>query len=52
MLSLKGRVDFTCVICCNQTHFASAVGHEFVDASFESVLWTLERFRHALVLSV
>ena len=28
---LKGRVDFTCLFCCNQTHFASAVGHELVD---------------------
>ena len=23
-LSLKGRVDFTCLFCCNQTHFTSA----------------------------
>ena len=30
-LSLKGRVDFTCLNCFNQTHFASAVGHELVD---------------------
>ena len=30
-LSLKGRVDFTCLNCFCQTHFASAVGHEFVD---------------------
>ena len=27
----EGRVDFTCRLCCNQTHFASAVGHELVD---------------------
>ena len=31
MLSLKGRVDFTCLNCFGQTHFASAVGHELVD---------------------
>ena len=52
MLSLKGRVDFTCLICCNQTHFAFSVGHDLVDPSFESVLWKLECFRHALVVSV
>ena len=52
MLSLMGRVDFTCLICCNQTHFALTVGHELVDPSFESVLWKLESFRHALVVSV
>ena len=23
-------VDFTCLICCNQTHFALTVGHELV----------------------
>ena len=22
-LSLKGRVDFTCLLCCNETHIAS-----------------------------
>ena len=38
MLSLKGRVDFTCLICCNQTHIAFSVGHEFANPSFESVL--------------
>ena len=32
MLSLKGRVDFTCLKCLSQTHFASAVGHELVDS--------------------
>ena len=52
MLSLKGRVDFTCLICCNQTHFAFSVGHEVVDPSFESVLWKSECFKHALVVSV
>ena len=31
MLSLKGRVAFTCLNCFSQTHFASAVGHESVD---------------------
>ena len=31
MLSLKERVDFTCLNCFGQTHFASAVGHELVD---------------------
>ena len=51
-LSLKGRVDFTCLTCCNQTHFAFPVGHEFVNPSFESVLWKFECFRHALVVSV
>ena len=30
-LSLNGRVDFTCLNCLSQTHFASAVGHELVD---------------------
>ena len=50
--SLKGRVDFTCPFCCNQTHFASAVGHDLVDPSFESVLLKLECFRHALAVSV
>ena len=30
-LSLKGRVDITCLHCFSQTHFASAVGHESVD---------------------
>ena len=30
-LSLKGRVDFTCLFCCNQTHFAFSDGHELVD---------------------
>ena len=45
-------VDFTCLICCNQTHFAFTVGHELVVPSFESVLWTLECFRHAIVVSV
>ena len=30
-LSLKGRIDFTCLNCFSQTHFASAVGHEFVN---------------------
>ena len=48
MLSLKGRVDLTCLICCNQTHFAFSVGQ----TSFESVLWKLECIRHALVVSV
>ena len=24
-------VDSTCLFCCNQTHFASAVGHDLVD---------------------
>ena len=51
-LSLKERVDFTCLICCNQAHFAFPVGHEFVNPSFELVLWKLECFRHALVVSV
>ena len=46
MLSLKGRVDFTCLICCNQTPFAFSAGHEVVDPSFE------ECFRQALVVSV
>ena len=27
----EGRVDFPLLLCCNQTHFASAVGHEPVD---------------------
>ena len=31
MLSLKVRVDFTCLICCGQTHFALTVGHELVE---------------------
>ena len=44
--------DFTCLICCNQTHFAFSVGYELVDPSFESVLWKFECFRHALVVSV
>ena len=48
----EGRVDFTCLVCCYQTHFALTVGHELVDPSFESVLWKLECFRHALVVSV
>ena len=30
-LILEGRVDFTCLLCCNQTHFASAVEHGLVD---------------------
>ena len=30
MLSLKGRVDFTCLNCVSQTHFASAVEHGLV----------------------
>ena len=30
-MSLKGRVDFTCLNCFSQTHFASAVGHVSVD---------------------
>ena len=30
-LSVKGRVDFTCLNCFSQTHFSSAVGHELVD---------------------
>ena len=45
-------VDITCLICCDQTHFAFSVGHELVGPSFESVLWTLECFRHALAVSV
>ena len=36
----------------NQTHFAFTDGHELVVPSFESVLWKLECFRHALVVSV
>ena len=31
MLSLKGRVDLTCLNCFSQTHSASAVEHELVD---------------------
>ena len=31
-LSLKGRVDFTCLLRCNQIHFASVVGHGLVDS--------------------
>ena len=27
----EGCVDFTNLLCCNQTHFASAVEHELVD---------------------
>ena len=45
-------VDFTCLICCDQIHIAFSVGHELVDPSFESVLWNLECFRHALVVRV
>ena len=52
MLSLKGRVDFTCLICCNQTHFAFTVGHKLVGPSFGSVLCKVECFRHALEVSV
>ena len=37
MLCLTGRVDFTSLLCCNQTHFAFSVGHEFINSSFESV---------------
>ena len=37
-LSLKGRVDFTCLNCVCQTHFASAVGHVLVDPNVERVL--------------
>ena len=52
MLSLKRRVDFKRLICCNQTRFAFSVGHELVHPSFESVLWKLEFFRCALAVSV
>ena len=52
MLSLKWRVDFTCLNCSNKTHFAFSVGHGLVDPNFESVLWNFECFRHALVVSV
>ena len=41
MLSLKGRVDFTCLNCFSQTHFAFTGGHELVGPSFESILWKL-----------
>ena len=49
MLCVTGRVDFTSLLCCNQTHFAFSVGHEFINPSFESVLWKLKCFRHAVV---
>ena len=59
------NVDFTCLLCCNQTHFASAVGHELVDPKCQGFMWsavglvsiqlsslvTSECFRHALVIS-
>ena len=31
MLSLQGRVDFTCLNYFSQTHFASAVEHDLVN---------------------
>ena len=46
MLSLKGRVDFTCLICCKlDSQFAFSVGHEFVDPSFESVFVEIAVFQ-------
>ena len=41
-LSLKGRVDFTCLNCFSQTRFASAVEHELVDPHVEC--WTTLRW--------
>ena len=38
MLSLKGRVDFTCLNCFSQTHFASEVGHELVKCRTRSIM--------------
>ena len=37
-LSLKGRVDFTCLNCFSQTHFASAVERALVDPDVDCVL--------------
>ena len=48
-LSLKGRVDFTCLNCFSETHFATAVRQ--ISAQL-SVLRKSECFKHALVISV
>ena len=32
-------VDFTCLFCCNQTHFPSAVGHELVDPKMSNAFY-------------
>ena len=48
-LSLKGRVDFTCLNRFSQTHFATAFRH--ISIRF-SVSLNSECFSHALVVSV